>query len=141
MTQYLSKLSAICFFMLSLAMVNNVIADEKEADDDLQYYLMIGTPTSETWAGLVKNEVDMGPGGKAGIEAMGGKFIGFYIATGEFKNYAIVAFPKNTDVARIVFTRAMQGVMDDIKFIPMMTTTQAQKVFKEINKTKIGGNA
>lgn len=140
MKKYLSKLSVVCCIALSF-IANTVLANENEATDEMQYYLMIGTPTAETWAGLVKNEVDMGPGGKAGIEAMGGKFIGFYIATGEFKNYAIVAFPKNTDVARIVFTRAMQGVMDDIEFIPMMTTKQAQGVFKEINKTKIGGNA
>ena len=120
-----------------LSLTGRVAAEEK---DELNYYLMIGKPNTATWENIVKNEVDMSIDGRKGIEQMGGKFLGFYIGVGEYKNYAIVAFPKSTDVARIVFTRAIQGVMEDIEFIPIMTTQQAQEVFKQINAVKIGGN-
>jgi len=123
--------------ILVLSVTGHALSAE---NDDLNYYLMIGKPNSATWSNIVENEVDMSIEGRKGIEEMGGKFLGFYIGVGEYKNYAIVAFPKSTDVARIVFTRAIQGVMEDIEFIPIMTTQQAQEVFKQINADKIGGN-
>ncbi|MAZ89588.1 MAG: hypothetical protein CL693_18295 [Cellvibrionaceae bacterium] len=129
-------LSIVVSFLFSSGWV---VADEQVKN--MKLYLMIGQPNSETWAGIVKNETDMSIDGRKGIEAMGGEMLGFYIGVGEMKNYAIVAFPDSFDVSRIVFTRAMQGVMDDIQFIEIMSTEKAQEVFKAINATQIGGNA
>ncbi|WNC73632.1 hypothetical protein RGQ13_06455 [Thalassotalea psychrophila] len=135
-----TRVSLVLTIMISMTFAVQANTTE-EKQDNLQYYLMIGKPNTQGWTPIIQNEIDMGPAGKAGIEAMGGKFIGFYLGVTESKNYAIVAFPKHTDVARIVFTRTMQGVMEDIQFVPIMTTKQAQDVFKQINAVKIGGNA
>lgn len=126
--------------LLVLSPISEAKSEGSTAKEDMKLFLMIGKPNAQAWANIVKNELDMSEGGRKGIEAMGGKMLGFYIGVGEMKNYAIVSFPSSFEVSRIVFTRAMQGVMDDIQFIEIMSTATAQEVFKAINATKIGGN-
>lgn len=132
---------SLCLIIMLSPLSNSYAKDHEDNNlKNMKLFLMIGQPNAKAWANIVKNELDMSEGGRKGIEAMGGKMLGFYIGVGEMKNYAIVAFPDSFDVSRIVFTRAMQGVMDDIQFIEIMSTAKAQEVFKAINATKLGGN-
>jgi hypothetical protein len=111
-----------------------------ESDQEMRLFLMTGTSTDKTWSTIVGNEVDLSIKGKEGIEAMGGEFIGYYLGVGEASFYGIVAFPDSVDVSKIVYTRAMQGVVEELKFVEIMTTEKAAEIFRMINEKKVGGN-
>ena len=57
----------------------------------------------------------------------------YYIGVGEAKNYGIVAFPDSMDIAKIIYLRTAQGVMDSMQFIEVIPSNKAVALLEEVS--------
>jgi len=119
------------FLVLSTGLVYT--QDKVEKENELTYYLMIGDAQPEVWKAIVESGgKDIAKPGREATEALGGKIIGYYLGATEAKNYIIVAYPSSTDVSKIVYMRAAQGVMKNLKFIEIIPAGEAHTIFEGI---------
>lgn len=90
-------------------------------------YLMRFSYTPETWSKLIQNPEDRRDAGRAYIEAVGGKLVGFWYGFGEYDGYAIFEAPDNVSMVGAVLAIAGGGALASVETTVLMTVEDTLK--------------
>ncbi|HEV8338756.1 MAG TPA: GYD domain-containing protein [bacterium] len=105
-------------------------------------YLMRFSYTPETWARLIQNPEDRRDAGRAYIEQVGGKLLGFWYGFGEYDGYVLFEAPDNVSVAAAILAIAGGGALRSVETTVLMTveeTLEALRKARTVKYRKPGG--
>jgi uncharacterized protein with GYD domain len=99
-------------------------------------YLVQGCYTSESIAALVKKPEDRSVAVRELVEGLGGKFEGFWLASGEYDFVGIVQFPDLQTAAAFALAAAAGGGVHNFQTTPLLTWTEGMDAFKKARGAK-----
>jgi uncharacterized protein with GYD domain len=93
-------------------------------DSTMTFYLTRFSYTPETWARMIKDPEDRRVAARQYIEAVGGKFHGFWYALGEYDGYCLWEAPNNVSMAAVGFGISAGGALSKFETTVLLTVDE-----------------
>ena len=97
-------------------------------------YLSRFTYTPEVWKAMLSNPEDRRENARAGIEAAGGKLLGFWYAFGEHDGYTLVEAENNVKAAAGVIASNAGGALSSVATTVLLTVEEMLEALQEAQK-------
>jgi uncharacterized protein with GYD domain len=97
-------------------------------------YLSRFSYTPEAWAAMIKSPEDRREVARAGIEAAGGKLLGFWYAFGEEDGYTLVEAENNVKAAAGVIASNSGGALRSSATTVLLTVEEMLEALREAQK-------
>jgi uncharacterized protein with GYD domain len=94
-------------------------------------YLSRFSYTPEAWAAMIKNPEDRRETARAGIEAAGGKLLGFWYSFGEQDGYTLVEAENNVKAAAGVIASNSGGALQSVATTVLLTVEEMLEALRE----------
>jgi len=102
----------------------------------MRLYLIKEQYNTEAAKGILSSPEDRTEAVRPILESLGGKLCHFYIAYNEDVVYLIVKLPNEESLAALLMAIKAGGTINSISATPVMTATDAVKVFKKARSIK-----
>ena len=96
----------------------------------MPHYLIQAAYTSEALQALVKSPQNRTEVVRAAVEGLGGKFIGGWLAFGDYDSIFIAEMPSSVDAAALSIAAAAGGSCKSVKTTALLTTDEAMEAIK-----------
>ena len=90
----------------------------------MAYYLFQCAYTPEAWATFIKNPQNRADAVAPVLEQMGGRFVGAWLAFGEYDVVAICETPDNVNQSAFAMAACATGHLSSIKTTPLITVEE-----------------
>lgn len=102
------------------------------AEKDTRTFMFIGEPSAKAWEFLIANPEDRKKEVSSGMEALGGRIIGYYFGLGNGKNYILVELPNDNELIQAIYLMRMPaGLLNSYQIVELMPSDQMSKALQK----------
>lgn len=97
----------------------------------MPYYLFQAAYTSEALEAMVKNPQNREEAIRPGVEGMGGRILGVWLAFGEYDIVAIFELPDNTTAAAFALAAGSNRGVKALRTTPLMSMEESMEAMRK----------
>jgi uncharacterized protein with GYD domain len=112
----------------------------------MAFYLVQGSFTPESWAGLVDNPEDRADAVRQTVEQLGGRLVNYFYAFGETDTVVILELADEVSAAAASLAFSASGAFRELKTTPLLTVEEGMEAMRKASqvsstyRSPAGGN-
>ena len=131
MRRVMKLVAKCCVLLLLIGLSMPASAGEKGT----RTFMFIGEPSPKAWEFMVANPEDRKKAVASGMEALGGRVVGYYFGLGNGRNYIIAELPDDNELIQAVYVMRMpSGLLNSYEVVELMPSDQMSEALKRSKK-------